>query len=104
MTVFDRRKPPGGGIVGHRSARCAGLLADVDARFVYRWGVLRSLDTARGGATRGPFVAMARLVANVPNRQGYGMGVQFLNLAPADEQRIAEFARAMRRQKSQESL
>lgn len=36
-------------------------------------------------------------IANVPNRQGYGMGVRFLNLAPADEQRIAEFARAMRR-------
>ncbi|MFZ5439878.1 MAG: PilZ domain-containing protein [Myxococcota bacterium] len=32
-------------------------------------------------------------VANVPDKQGYGMGIRFLDLAPADATRIESFAR-----------
>lgn len=34
-------------------------------------------------------------VVNVPDKHGYGMGVQFLDLAPADAERLAAFAREM---------
>lgn len=34
-------------------------------------------------------------VVNVPDRKGYGMGLRFLNLSPADEQRIEAFAQAL---------
>ncbi|MDX2013570.1 MAG: PilZ domain-containing protein [Myxococcaceae bacterium] len=34
-------------------------------------------------------------VVNVPDRKGYGMGLRFLNLSPADEQRIEAFARSL---------
>lgn len=34
-------------------------------------------------------------VVNVPDRKGYGMGLRFLNLSPADEQRIEAFAQSL---------
>lgn len=34
-------------------------------------------------------------VVNVPNKQGYGMGIRFVNLSPADGQRIEAFAQAV---------
>ncbi|MCA2978911.1 MAG: PilZ domain-containing protein [Myxococcaceae bacterium] len=34
-------------------------------------------------------------VVNVPDRKGFGMGLRFLNLAPADEQRIEAFAHSL---------
>jgi hypothetical protein len=33
-------------------------------------------------------------VVNVPDKRGYGMGIRFLGLAPADAARIEAFARA----------
>jgi uncharacterized protein (TIGR02266 family) len=34
-------------------------------------------------------------VANVPNTKGYGMGIRFLDLAPADAARLDEFTRSL---------
>ncbi len=34
-------------------------------------------------------------VVNVPDKKGYGMGIRFVNLSPADAHRIDEFARAL---------
>jgi uncharacterized protein (TIGR02266 family) len=34
-------------------------------------------------------------VANVPDKRGYGMGIRFLDIAPADAERIEEFALSM---------
>lgn len=34
-------------------------------------------------------------VVNVPDKKGYGMGIRFLNISPADAHRIDEFARAL---------
>lgn len=34
-------------------------------------------------------------VANVPDKQGYGMGIRFLNLAPADAAAIDAFAKSL---------
>lgn len=34
-------------------------------------------------------------VVNVPDKKGYGMGIRFVNLAPADGQRIEAFAQAL---------
>jgi uncharacterized protein (TIGR02266 family) len=34
-------------------------------------------------------------VVNVPDTKGYGMGLRFLNLSPADEQRIEAFAHSL---------
>ncbi len=35
-------------------------------------------------------------IANVPDAQGYGMGIRFLNLSPADEKRIDELGKTLR--------
>lgn len=32
-------------------------------------------------------------VVNVPDKKGYGMGIRFLDIAPADADRIEDFAR-----------
>ncbi|MBL8910408.1 MAG: PilZ domain-containing protein [Archangium sp.] len=32
-------------------------------------------------------------VVNVPDKKGYGMGIRFLDIAPADADRIEEFAK-----------
>lgn len=34
-------------------------------------------------------------VVNVPDKKGYGMGIRFLNISPADAHRIDAFARAL---------
>jgi uncharacterized protein (TIGR02266 family) len=34
-------------------------------------------------------------VVNVPDKSGYGMGVRFSNVAPADQQRLEEFIQEM---------
>jgi uncharacterized protein (TIGR02266 family) len=34
-------------------------------------------------------------VVNVPDKKGYGMGIRFVNISPADAHRIDEFARAL---------
>lgn len=34
-------------------------------------------------------------VVNVPDKKGYGMGMRFVNISPADAQRIEAFARAL---------
>lgn len=34
-------------------------------------------------------------VVNVPDKKGYGMGIRFLNISPADAQRIDAFARQL---------
>jgi c-di-GMP-binding flagellar brake protein YcgR len=32
-------------------------------------------------------------VVNVPDKRGYGMGIQFLDIAPGDAERVEQFAR-----------
>lgn len=34
-------------------------------------------------------------VVNVPDKKGYGMGIRFVNISPADGQRIDAFARSL---------
>ena len=34
-------------------------------------------------------------VVNVPDKKGYGMGIRFVNISPADAHRIEAFARAL---------
>lgn len=34
-------------------------------------------------------------VVNVPDKKGYGMGMRFVNISPADAQRIEAFARSL---------
>ena len=77
-----------------RDVSSGGLFLDraIPARVGSRVELTFTLPGTHGDSR---VIRCAGEIANVPNAHGYGMGVRFFNLAPADEKRLNEFAQSI---------
>lgn len=107
MTAFDRRqhhRVPLSIAIEVRDRRGFSLLStrDLSAGGAY---FDRSIPKAVGERVEIRFTLPGDMraircegeIANVPDSQGYGMGVRFINLSPADAAHISEFAHSVRK-------